>query len=142
MPNSGCSIVLMVGDAVVEQLVMFDLVELTYPWISKQLDICHGSNRILMIVVAVPAVKNILAEALEVIDWFLNFKVQHAVFTKHSEGRTLLTSCDNHCGYKFIVMLRLLREVTTLQKAIGDPAYIEKIASADDAIKPRVNNSG
>ena len=45
-PNGGRSIVLMVGDTVAEQLVMFDLVELTCPWISKQLSICHGSSRI------------------------------------------------------------------------------------------------
>ena len=34
-PNSGHSIVMMVGDTVAEQLVMFDLIELTCPWILK-----------------------------------------------------------------------------------------------------------
>ena len=66
----------------------------------KQLGICHGSNRITTIVGAVPA------EALEVINWLLNFKVQHAVFTKHSEGRTLLTPCSSRYGYNFIVMFK------------------------------------
>ena len=118
MPNSVCPIVLMVGDTVAEQLVMFDLVELSYPWMSKQLGVCHRMNRILTIVGAIPAVTKVLDEALEVINWFLNFKVQHAVFTKHSEGRTLLTPCDSRYGYNFIAMLRLLREVKTLQKAV------------------------
>jgi hypothetical protein len=71
----------------------------------------------------------------------MNLKLQHAVFTKHSEGRTLITPCDSRYGYNFIAMLKLLREVTVAQKAVGDPAYIE--ADLDhDIIKPRVNDTG
>lgn len=107
-PNDGYSVVLVVGDIVAQQSVMFDVVESTCLWISKQLGICHGSNRVLTIVGAVPAAKIALAKALEAIERFLNFKVLHMFFSMQPEGRTLPTPCDSRYGFNFIALLRLL----------------------------------
>ena len=49
---------------------MFKLVEGALPWITSQLGVCHGTNRLLVIVGQAPAVYAILKKALEVIDWF------------------------------------------------------------------------
>jgi hypothetical protein len=139
-PNSGRHIVLLVGDTVAEQLCMFNLVDATCSWVSSQLGICHGTNRILTVVGKIDPVATIMAEAIEVIDWFMNHKAQMAVFKKHSQGWGLVSPCDSRYGFNFIAMLKLLQEVQTLQKAVGDPAYIE--AEFDqDIIKARVNEA-
>jgi len=140
-PKAGRCIVLQVGDTVAEQLAMFELVEAACPWVSSQLGVCHGTNRILTIVGAIPRIGAILIEVLEVVDWFMNHKLQHAVFEKHSKGRALVTPCDSRYGFNFIAMLKLLKEVETCQKAVGDPAYIEA-GFDNDIIKPRVNDTG
>ena len=59
---------LMVGGTITEQLIMFDLVGLTWPKVAQQLGICHGSKHFVEIIGAIPAVKKVLAEALEIIE--------------------------------------------------------------------------
>lgn len=140
-PNGGKHILLMVGDTVAEQLAMFELVEEALTWISAQLGICHGVNRILLIIGRISAVAKIIKEVLEVVDWFLNHKVQHTAFEKHSNRRSLVTPCDSRYGYNFIAMLKLLKEVKVAQKAMGDAAYCEANFE-DDIIKFRVNEIG
>jgi hypothetical protein len=139
-PNAGRHIVLQVGDTVAEQLCMFELVEAALPWMSHQLGICHGVNRILTIVGDIPAVKAVLDDCMEIVDWFMNYKIQHAVLSKHATG-TLVTPCDSRYGFNFIAVLKLLTQVVSLQKAVGDAAYIEAHFE-NDIIKPRVNDTG
>ena len=140
-PLAGRCVVLMVGDTVAEQLAMFDMVEEACPWMSGQLGVCHGMNLILKICGAIPGVASVMKECMEVNDWFLAHKLQHAVFEKHAGGRALCTPCDSRYGYNFISMLKLLRMCAVCQKAVGDPAYIEANLE-NDVVKPRVNDTG
>lgn len=51
-----------------------------------------------------------------------------------------MSPCDSRYDFNFIVMLKLLKEVLALQKAVGDPAYIEDKFD-QDAIKARANET-
>jgi hypothetical protein len=90
MPNGRSHIVLLVGDTVAEQICMFNLVDATCPWVNSKLGICHGTNWILTVIIKIDPVATIMAEALKVIYWFINNKVQMVVFKKNSQGRASL----------------------------------------------------